>query len=133
MDSPLKKTRIASIDRFRGITIFCMIIFQFVEKFPNLGLAANLAKHAPNENAIYILPNLSTADLIAPMFILAIGLTYVPSLNRRIEKYGKREAVMHFVTRYLTLIGIGICMDGINDILDGKFSEPLCLMFIISR
>jgi uncharacterized integral membrane protein len=29
------------------------------------------------------------------------------------------------------LIGIGITMDGVNDILDGKFDQPLCLMFII--
>ena len=29
------------------------------------------------------------------------------------------------------LIGIGITMDGVNDILDGKFDQPLPLMFII--
>ena len=129
--SPLKKTeRIASIDRFRGIVIFCMIIFQFAEHFPALGAVANFAKHAPSEDGIYILPNLSIADLVAPMFILAIGLTYVPSLSRRIERFGKKQALTHFVQRYLTLIGIGIVMNGINDILDGKFDEPLCIMFI---
>lgn len=129
-ESPLK-TRVASIDRFRGLVIFCMIIFQFAEHFPALGLAARLSVHAPDAEGVYLLPNLSAADLIAPMFILAIGLTYVPSLTKRIEKFGKKEAVTHFVLRYLTLIGIGITMDGINDILDGKFDKPLCLMFII--
>ncbi len=123
--------RVPSIDRFRGFVIFCMIVFQFVEKFPSLGLAARLAIHSPNENAVYLLPNLALADLIAPAFILAIGLTYIPSLTRRIEKYGKKAAVLHFVRRYLVLIGIGITMDGVNDILDGKFDQPLCLMFII--
>ena len=131
-NSPLTKTnRVPSIDRFRGIVIFSMIIFQFAEHFPALGVVARFAKHAPGAEGIYILPNLSIADLIAPMFILAIGLTYVPSLNRRIEKYGKKEAVTHFVLRYLTLIGIGIMMNGVNDILDGKTGEPLCLMFVI--
>ena len=130
--SPLALTkRVPSIDRFRGIVIFSMIIFQFAEHFESLGVVARLAKHAPSEAGIYILPNLSTADLIAPMFILAIGLTYIPSLERRIEKFGKKEAVTHFVLRYLTLIGIGIMMNGVNDILDGKTGEPLCLMFVI--
>ena len=72
--------RIPGIDRFRGFVIFCMIVFQFAEKFPSLGVIARLAKHAPAEDAVYILPNLSLADLIAPAFILATGLTYVPSL-----------------------------------------------------
>lgn len=63
------------------------------------------------------------------MFILAIGLTYIPSLRRRTEKFGKKAAVQHFVKRYLTLIGIGVTMDGVNDILDGN-TEPLNIVFI---
>ncbi len=122
--------RVPSIDRFRGFVIFCMIVFQFAEKFPSLGVIARLAVHSPKPEAVYLLPNLALADLIAPAFILAIGLTYIPSLTRRIEKYGKKAAVLHFVKRYLILIGIGITMDGVNDILDGKFDKPLNLMFI---
>ena len=127
--SPLQ--RIPSIDRFRGFVIFCMIVFQFAEHFPSLGVIARLAVHSPKPEGVYILPNLTLADLIAPAFILAIGLTYVPSLQRRIERSGKKEAVLHFMKRYLMLIGIGITMDGVNDILDGKFDQPLPLMFII--
>ncbi len=122
--------RIPSIDRFRGFVIFCMIVFQFAEKFPSLGVISRLAMHAPRPEAVYILPNLSLADLIAPAFILAIGLTYVPSLQRRIERFGKKAAVIHFVKRYLILIGIGVTMNGINDILDGHFEKPLDLTFI---
>ena len=112
--------RIPSIDRFRGAVIFSMIIFQFAEHFKNLGALSTLAHHAPKEDAFYILPNFSIADIIAPMFILAIGLTYIPSLRRRIERDGKKKACIHFVGRYLTLIGIGMTMDGVNDLLDGK-------------
>lgn len=83
--------RIPSIDRFRGTVIFSMIIFQFIEYFKNLGAAANIALHAPKEDAFYILPNFAIADIIAPMFILAIGLTYIPSLKRRIERDGKKK------------------------------------------
>lgn len=112
--------RIPSIDRFRGAVIFSMIIFQFAEHFKNLGVLSTLAHHAPKEDAFYILPNFSIADIIAPMFILAIGLTYIPSLRRRIERDGRKKACIHFVGRYLTLIGIGMTMDGVNDLLDGK-------------
>ena len=113
-------TRIPSIDRFRGIVIFSMIIFQFAEHFKKLGVLATLSHHAPKEDAFYILPNFAIADIIAPMFILAIGLTYIPSLKRRIERDGKKKASIHFLGRYLSLIGIGMTMDGINDLLDGK-------------
>ena len=127
--SPLQ--RIPSIDRFRGFVIFCMIIFQFAEHFPSLGFISRLAVHSPHEEAFYLLPNLTPADLIAPAFILAIGLTYLPSLRRRTELYGRKKAVLHFVKRYLILIGIGITMDGVNDMLDGKWDQPLPLMFIV--
>ena len=130
MSSTLSKNaRIPSIDRFRGTVIFCMVIFQFISYFPNLGTIANISSHAPNENAIYILPNYAIADMIAPMFILAIGLTYVQSFRRRAEKDGTKKAVIHFVTRNLTLIGIGITMNGINNILNGEFA-PLNIAII---
>ncbi len=122
--------RVPSIDRFRGLIIFCMIMFQFAEHFKNLGKLATLSHHAPSEDAFYILPNLAAADLIAPMFILAIGLTFIPSLHKRIEKFGKKAAVLHCVKRYLILIGIGMTMNGINDILDGN-KDTLSLTAIV--
>ena len=125
-----KNSRIPSIDRFRGTVIFCMVIFQFISYFDNLGVIANISSHAPDANAIYILPNFAIADVIAPMFILAIGLTYVPSFRRRAEKAGTKTAVIHFVKRNLTLIGIGVVMNGINNILNGEF-EPLNIAMII--
>ena len=124
------KTRNSSIDRFRGIVIFSMIFFQFMAHFKNLGAAANISSHAPDEDAFYVFPNFAIADIIAPMFILAIGLTYLPSL-KRMEKYGTKAAVTHCIQRYMLFIGIGVFMNGINDVLDGKFDDPLCLSFII--
>ncbi len=119
-----------TIDRFRGIVIFSMIIFQFMANFSGLGWASSISHHAPNEDAYYMLPNLAVADIVAPMFILAIGLTYLPSLRRRIEKDGKKTAILHFIKRNLMIIGIGVTMDGINDILGGK-TEGLDLTFVI--
>ena len=103
-----------------------MIIFQFAEHFKNLGVVSGIAHHAPREDAIYILPNMSIADIVAPMFILAIGLTYIPSLRRRCERSGKKSACIHFLGRYLSLIGIGMVMNGVNDLLDGK-TEPVAV------
>ena len=123
-DKLAKNNRVPSIDRFRGTVIFCMVIFQFIAYFDNLGVIANISAHAPDANAIYILPNFAIADVIAPMFILAIGLTFVKSFRRREEKDGTKKAVIHFVKRNLTLIGIGVVMNGINNILNGEF-KPL--------
>lgn len=47
-----------TIDRFRGIVIFSMIIFQFMANFAGLGGASTISHHAPNEDAYYMLPNL---------------------------------------------------------------------------
>lgn len=119
-----KRERILSIDRFRGTVIFCMIIFQFIANFHNLGIVSHISSHAPDANAIYFLPNFAIADIVAPMFIFAIALSYIPSFRRREEKESTKSAVIHFLKRYLTLIGIGIAMNGINNILDGD-SQPL--------
>ncbi len=123
--------RNSTIDRFRGIVIFSMIIFQFMANFAGLGGAANISHHAPDADAYYMLPNLAVADIVAPMFILAIGLTYLPSIRRRIEKDGKKTAIIHFVKRNLMIIGIGVVMNGINDILDGHMEGFLNLSFVI--
>lgn len=125
------QNRNSTIDRFRGIVIFSMIIFQFMANFTGLGGASTISHHAPDENAYYMLPNLAVADIVAPMFILAIGLTYLPSLRRRIEKDGKKTAILHFVKRNLMIIGIGVVMNGINDILDGHTEGFLNLSFVI--
>ena len=90
-----------TIDRFRGIVIFSMIIFQFMANFAGLGGASTISHHAPDADAYYMLPNLAVADIVAPMFILAIGLTFVKSFRRREEKDGTKKAVIHFVKRNL--------------------------------
>ena len=120
-----------TIDRFRGIVIFSMIIFQFMANFSGLGWASSISHHAPDADAYYMLPNLAVADIVAPMFILAIGLTYLPSLRRRIEKDGRKTAIIHFVKRNLMIIGIGVVMNGINDILDGHMEGFINLSFVI--
>jgi fucose 4-O-acetylase-like acetyltransferase len=49
---------------------------------------------------------LTVADLVAPCFVFAIGLTYGPSFQRR-SRTGLARAYRHLLLRYLSLLGIG--------------------------
>jgi len=89
--------RIKAIDQFRGFVIICMVIINFssgVDSFP-----ARL-KHAPDVG-------LNFADLGAPMFILAIGLTFGLSFHRRTKRDGVSATYGHFIRRYLAFLGMG--------------------------
>ena len=50
----------------------------------------------------------TVVDLVAPLFIFAIGLTYSLSFNRRKTRDGDWTTYNHIVSRYLSLIGIGL-------------------------
>jgi len=90
-------SRLAAIDQFRGFAIFLMVLADFlsdVERVPAW------LKHAPDVGYTLI-------DLIAPMFIFAIGLTFGISFRRRLARDGAWRAYEHFITRNLALIGLG--------------------------
>ena len=109
--------RIKSIDRFRGFCVFCMLIFQFLKNFPSLGILSRLADHSL-ENGIIILPGMTLADIIAPAFIFAIGLTFALSFNKWQKRYGTKHAVIHYLERALAIIGLGTFLDLCNKVLD---------------
>jgi predicted acyltransferase len=89
--------RLPAIDRFRGMAIVLMVLANFLSG--NSRIPSPL-KHTPDIG-------LTAIDLIAPLFIFAIGLTYVASARRRSQTHGARGAVGHVVVRYLALCGIG--------------------------
>ena len=97
--------RIKSIDRFRGFCVFCMLIFQFLKNFPSLGILSRLADHSL-ENGIVILPGMTIADIIAPAFIFAIGLTFTLSFTKWQKLYGTKYAIVHYLERALSIIGL---------------------------
>ena len=109
--------RIKSIDRFRGFCVFCMLIFQFLKNFPSLGILSRLADHSL-ENGIVILPGMTLADIIAPAFIFAIGLTFTLSFSKWQRLYGTKRAVIHYLERALSIIGLGTFLDLCNKVLD---------------
>lgn len=124
--------RILSIDRLRGFAVFVMVFFQFTENFGSFKILSRLALHSPKPDAIYLLPNFSLGDTNISVFLLAIGLTYGLSFNRRRERYGKKFAIKHFLKRYISIVGIGITLDGINVMLDADFTPYKTVIAILS-
>ena len=57
-------------------------------------------KHAPDIGYTVI-------DLVAPLFVFAIGLTYGMSFRSRLERSGNWKTYNHFISRNLALIGLG--------------------------
>jgi predicted acyltransferase len=88
--------RNVAIDRFRGGLIVLMVGGNFLA-----GIAAvpGLIKHSPDLG-------ITIADLVAPCFVFAIGLTYRASFLRRFA-VSPVGAYQHFLLRYLALIGVG--------------------------
>ncbi len=89
--------RLESIDEFRGFAILTMVLANYlggVERIPAW------LKHSPDVG-------LTVIDLIAPLFIFAIGLTYGLSARRRMASDGPRKMFNHFFERYMALLGMG--------------------------
>ena len=118
-DKKTIKERILSVDRFKGFCMFMLALSIIVPLFGNnlfkgdFGtFLGSLFMHAPgsgaNNGALIVLPGVtipgvngniqtpgvSFADLFAPMFIFAIGLTIIPSFKSRERKYGTLRAYL---------------------------------------
>jgi predicted acyltransferase len=97
MDQKPPSQRITSIDQFRGFAILTMVLANYMGQ---VALIPAWLKHAPDIG-------LTVIDLIAPFFIFAIALTYGLSFRRRFERHGANSAYMHFLTRFLAIVGLG--------------------------
>lgn len=89
--------RLAAIDQFRGFAILLMILANYMT---NVSIIPAWLKHSDDIGYTVI-------DLIAPMFIFAMGLTYGLSFRRRLGRDGAWDTYQHFLTRYLALLGLG--------------------------
>jgi predicted acyltransferase len=89
--------RLVAIDQFRGLAVLLMVLADYLSRIQRVPA---WLKHAPGVG-------LTMVDLIAPMFILAMGLVYRPSMQRRLVRDGRRQTASHFVRRFLAVIGIG--------------------------
>jgi predicted acyltransferase len=93
----LPNQRIPSIDQFRGFAILTMVLANFMG---GIRVIPAWLKHAPDIG-------LTVIDLIAPLFIFAIGLTYGLSFRRRLERDGAAKTYPQFALRYLAILGLG--------------------------
>lgn len=89
--------RIRAIDQFRGFALFCLMLINFAVSAESVPY---WLKHASGTGLYF-------ADLGAPAFLFAIGLTYGLSFNRRANKYGLSAAYGQFARRYLAFVGMG--------------------------
>jgi predicted acyltransferase len=89
--------RLEAIDQFRGFAILLMILANYMN---NVSIIPSWLKHADDIGYTVI-------DLVAPMFVFAMGLTYGLSFRRRLERTGAWNTYQHFLTRYLALVGLG--------------------------
>jgi predicted acyltransferase len=92
--------RLASIDCFRGFAVLVMVLATFL--FGTETLPAWL-RHSPDGS-------ITVVDLGAPLFIVAIGLTFGASAQRRWARGGPAQALWHFLRRALILFAIGLAM-----------------------
>ena len=92
-----KLARIEAIDQFRGFAILLMVLANY---FSEINTLPAWLKHAPDIGYTF-------SDMVAPLFVLAIGLTYGLSFRHRYERDGPWVAYNHFISRNLALIGLG--------------------------
>ena len=91
------KNRLLFLDQFRGLAILLMVFANSPEHYRNV---SRYLKHAPSYS--FHLP-----DIVAPMFLFAIGYAAELSFQSRRRKNGVPKTVLHFLTRNLILFACG--------------------------
>jgi len=106
------RRRLESIDAFRGFSIVLMALADYL-----VGPAVVPAwlKH-PSDIGFTVI------DVIAPMFITAIGLTFGFSFRARLARDGWRKTIEHFLARNLALIGLGALFTTLGNISGAKIN-----------
>lgn len=93
----MNQNRLHSIDLFRGLAILGMVLANYLA---GVEWISPWFKHAKDAGFTII-------DLVAPMFIFAIGLTYARSFSHRLARDGAGKTYQHFATRFFAILGLG--------------------------
>lgn len=125
----MKEKRLISIDRFRGFIVFCMCFFICAAEFPSLGILSRFANNSATTR-IMLFNGMSLADLINPIFIFLISLSYQLSFNKRYKK-DKNKAYYHFIFRYLIFMGLGSLMVSGEYFFSHNGKDPFIIMTIL--
>ncbi len=91
------KDRLLTLDIFRGIAVLSLIVFNGFYGFIN---APGWLTHAKWDGYTF-------ADLIAPLFLFAVGMAMQLSLRKRFEKHGFKATAKHILFRGFLLISFG--------------------------
>lgn len=91
------KDRWAALDELRGFAVLLLIIFNGFYLFSS---APEWLRHAP-------IGKYHIADMVAPLFLFAVGLAYPLSFKKRAGRDGKFSAILHVFKRGLILILFG--------------------------
>lgn len=91
-----KRKRLSSLDHFRGLALFLMILVNSLSPYN----VPKWLKHSPWNG--YQFP-----DLVAPLFLFAMGVAYRISLQRRLSRFGIKKTLFHFIKRYVILFLFG--------------------------
>ena len=92
-----KGKRYLSIDIFRGLAIALMVFGNTCLMFKG---RVTWADHALDFGC-------TPGDLVAPMFIFAIAMTYKMAFDRGVAREGKLDTYTKFFRRYTCLAGVG--------------------------
>lgn len=91
------RKRIASLDLLRGLAILLMIVVNSLFDYPAV---PSWLKHAPWNGY-------TISDIVAPMFLFSIGISYSLSFNKRRNTQGTAKTILHFIVRYVILFCFG--------------------------
>jgi len=94
--SPVEN-RVKSLDLLRGLAIVLMVIVNALAAYK---ATPSWLEHASGDGY-------TIADVVAPMFLFSIGISYELSFGRRLASQGKRQTVKHFMIRYFILFCFG--------------------------
>jgi len=94
------RSRLLSLDFFKGLTILLMVFVNTVGQFT---YTPSWTKHAVDFGLTYV-------DLVAPFFVFMMALNYKSSFLRRMEELPKLKAYLRIVGRYLIFLGLGLVL-----------------------
>jgi predicted acyltransferase len=105
-EAPTPSARIASLDQFRGYTVFGMLLVNFVGSFALIRTTVPLLAH----HHTYC----SYADTIMPQFLFAVGFSFRMTFLRRRERDGPRAAYIHAFKRNFGLLLVAFVIHSVG-------------------